>query len=246
MTYGPPPVDPACYIADARRVECVTTCVGFDEILDVTLTLNHPHVDTMIVVTSHADRKTQQVAAKHGATCVQTDLFSKNGRKFNKGAAINAGFNRFHYYGWRLHLDADIALPDNFNRLLFNHTHLDRNCIYGADRMDIIGQESIRRLLHGLTPNKPQHHQGYFVDPIGHLSPRYLDHLHGYVPIGFFQMWHASCQKAYPHSLGTAAHDDVMFASSWPENCRRLLPSVVCYHLCENTPYLGQHWEGKA
>src|SRR5580658_8424827 len=116
---------------DEQRLEAVITCVNFDEILDVTLTNNHPHLDTAIIVTSHADKKTQKVAQKHGATCVQTDLYYKNGRNFNKGAAINAGFNHFHYHGWRLHLDADIALPDNFRRLLFNHTHLDKNCLYG-------------------------------------------------------------------------------------------------------------------
>lgn len=129
---------------ESLRLEAVTACVGFDDLLDATLALNHPHLDTMIVVTSHDDRRTQAVAHKHGATCVQTDLFKKNGRAFNKGAAINAGLSRFQYHGWRLHLDADIALPDNFRRVLFNHTHLDPACIYGADRCDVIGCEELR------------------------------------------------------------------------------------------------------
>src|SRR5580693_7111178 len=77
---------------ESLRLEAVTVCVGFDDLLDLTLGLNHPHLDTLIVVTSHADRATQAVAKKHGAICVQTDLFGKNGRNFNKGAAINAGF----------------------------------------------------------------------------------------------------------------------------------------------------------
>ena len=113
---------------EALRLEAVTACVGFDDLLDVTLALNHPLVDTMIVVTSHDDTATQLVAKKHGAICVQTDLMRKNGRGFNKGAAINAALGRFQYFGWRLHLDADIMLPDNFRRVLFNHTQLDPHC----------------------------------------------------------------------------------------------------------------------
>ena len=226
---------------EALRLEAVTVCVGFDDLLDVTLTLNHPHLDTLIVVTSHDDRATQAVALKHGAICVQTDLFSKNGRNFNKGAAINAGFSRFQYHGWRLHLDADIALPDNFRRILFNHTSLDRDCIYGADRVDVIGREAITR-----TGCLPQHIHGFLLSPhpTHPLSSRYVDTLRGFVPIGFFQLWHCSTQKDYPWSLGTAAHDDVMFAEQWPAPCRRHLPTVICEHLCTEAPRLGENWDG--
>jgi hypothetical protein len=226
------------YAIEALRLEAVTTCVGFDDFLDATLERNHGQLDTMIVVTSHEDRATQRVAKKHGAIVVQTDLFTKNDRTFNKGAAINAGFNRFQYHGWHMHLDSDIVLPDNFRRLLFNHSHLDRNTIYGADRVDVIG-------LDGLDAIERQHREGVFLAPQGAMSPRYVDTLHGYVPIGFFQLWHASVQKSYPYSLGTAAHDDVMFAAQWPRSHRQLLPSVVCYHLCAAPPTLGQNWDGK-
>ena len=164
--------------SESLRLEAVTACVGFDDMLDVTLELNHPHLDTMIVVTSHEDRRTQQVAQKHGAICVQTDLFRKNGRRFNKGAAINSGMARWQYHGWRLHVDSDIALPDNFRRVLFNHTHLDENCIYGADRVDVIGLNELQTIRgHG-----PQHSHSAFVAHGGHrgLSPRYVDPLRGY------------------------------------------------------------------
>ena len=228
---------------ESLRLEAVTVCVGFDDLLDVTLALNHPHLDTMIVVTSHDDRRTQRVAHKHGAICVQTDLFKKNGRTFNKGAAINAGLSRFQYHGWRLHLDADIALPDNFRRVLFNHTHLDAACIYGADRCDVIGVAELR----ATRAEEPQHSHSAFISPQHHrpLSPRYVDTLRGYVPIGFFQLWHAQSQKPYPWSLGTAAHDDVMFAEQWATEHRRHLPTVICHHLCAQTPKLGENWEGR-
>ncbi|HEX4083340.1 MAG TPA: hypothetical protein VHY22_00410 [Chthoniobacteraceae bacterium] len=230
---------------ESLRLEAVTVCVGFDDMLDLTLGLNHPHLDTLIVVTTHGDRATQAVARKHGALCVQTDLFAKNGRIFNKGAAINAGFSRFQYYGWRLHLDADIALPDNFRRILFNHTTLDHHCIYGCDRVDVIGNDAIATVKAGSHP--PQHTHGFMVcpEPSHPLSARYVDTLRGYVPIGFFQLWHCTTQKDYPWSLGTAAHDDVMFAEQWPVAYRRHLPSVICQHLCAQPPTLGENWEGQ-
>jgi hypothetical protein len=239
---------------EALRLEAVVTCVGFGDILDITLALNHPHVDHLIVVTSHDDRETQAVARKHSATCVQSDLFRKNGRNFNKGAAINAGMDCFQYHGWRLHFDADIIFPDNFRRLLFNHTHLDRRFLYGADRVDVIGLEEVMTMReaamrlpqHAFHSGLSPHHGGaVFQRAPSSSSARYVDSLRGYCPIGFFQLWHASQQRPYPYSLGTAAHDDVIFAGSWPREHRHLLPSVVCYHLCGRPPYYGENWDGQ-
>ena len=238
---------------EALRLEAVTTCVGFDDMLDVTLGLNHPHLDTMIVVTSHEDRATQLCCQKHSVICVVTDLFQKNGRTFNKGAAINAGFDRFQYHGWRLHLDVDIILPDNFRRVLFNHTHLDRAAIYGASRRDIVGAPELEQYLRARL-TIPQHafQSGVSTEHGGGMpqsgpsasSAQYVDSLRGYCPIGFFQLWHASQQREYPYSLGTACHDDVIFAQSWPQSQRHLLPSVACYHLVSRLPYYGENWDG--
>ena len=236
---------PNKFTLESLRLEAVTICVGFDDLLDLTLPLNHPHLDTMIVVTSHDDRRTQQVAKKHGALCVQTDLFTKNGRHFNKGAAINAGLGRFQYHGWRLHLDADIILPDNFRRVLFNHTHLDMNSIYGADRIDVVGLEQLRQ-LRDQWQKSPQAAWSFLLNPVPQhpIGARYVDTLRGYVPIGFFQLWHASAQKDYPWSLGTAQHDDILFAEQWPRTNRVHLPTVITYHLCAQPPTLGENWDG--
>lgn len=238
--YGPPPcID----THEDLRLEAVTVSVGFDDMLDVTLQMNHPHLDTMIVVTSHADHKTQAVAKKHGAMCVETDLFGKNKREFNKGAAINAGFGYFQYHGWRMHLDADIVLPDNFRRVLFNHSQLDKRSLYGADRVNIIGRHEVDCLkLHSGTQHQHRMLMESLVQrPIG---ARFIHSLHGYLPLGYFQLWNAVTQKPYPYSLGSAAHDDTLFAMLWPETRRHLLPSGVVYHLCEREPQWGENWEG--
>jgi glycosyltransferase involved in cell wall biosynthesis len=229
-------------VYEDTRLEIVTTCVGFDDLLEFTLSRNIGECDTYIVVTTHADKKTQAVARNYGALCVQTDLFSKNGRSFNKGAAINAGFDYFQYNGWRLHLDADIMLPPSFYRILFNHSRLDRNTIYGADRLNVIGKKNIDKLH---RPERQHNYRLLLAPNHGTPAHRLVCSLRGYLPCGYFQMWHASNQKPYPYSLGTAAHDDMMFAASWPENNRRILPGAFVYHVCPSQPKVGENWEGK-
>jgi hypothetical protein len=229
--------------AEDLRLEAVTVSVGYDDMLDVTLQMNHPHLDSMIVVTAHDDKRTQMVCRKHGAFCVPTDLITKNGRRFNKGASINAGFGYFQYHGWRAHLDADIVLPDNFRRMVFNHTYLDKATLYGSDRVNVVGAKEIDDLRRNGTQ---QHTHRCLVESASRrpIGARFVSQLHGYLPIGYFQMWHASCHKNYPYSLGTAAHDDTMFAALWPLPKRQLLPSVVVYHLCVREPRWGENWDG--
>ena len=78
------------------------------------------------------------------------------------------------------------------------------------------------------------------------IGSRYVDTLRGYVPIGFFQLWHASAHKDYPLVLGTAQHDDVLFAEQWPRTHRAHLPTVITYHLCAQPPKLGENWTASA
>jgi hypothetical protein len=254
MAYGQGDGNMCHYQLDATKLEIITVCYRFDDILKVTLAENHGHADSYIVVTDHADHATQDLCQRFSVRCVPTDLLKKNGRNFNKGAAINHGFGHFQYHGWRLHLDTDVLLPDSFRRMLFNHSNLERDCIYGADRFDIIGKDGVSTLREAKCET-PQHmfHSG--VSPVygGKVYPkmpsassaRFISDLYGYVPIGFFQLWHASCQRPYPYGLGTAAHDDVMFGASWPEAKRRLLPSVFVGHVCGKPPSYAENWDGK-
>ena len=238
---GSPEEIAAFHRDDSLRLEMVTVCVGQDDILEVTLTQNHSLFDSVIVVTSHDDRRTHDLCRRfHGVQLVITDLFQKNGRGFNKGAAINAGFNYFQYHGWRCFMDADIIPDASIRRYLFNHTALDRACVYGADRVNVVGEDEINALL---NPIHPRHKQirGHQHRP---TYSRYMDPIEDYCPIGFFQLWHCSHHKRYPYSRGTAAHDDTMFSAQWPRHNRRLLPTAVCHHLCVTDPQLGENWDG--
>jgi glycosyltransferase involved in cell wall biosynthesis len=246
MNYVPFAPTPEQIKNDWLRLEYVTTCVGFDDLLDLTLARNIGQFDTVIVVTSHEDHKTQSCVRKHGATLVLSDLFKKDGRTFNKGAAINDGFNYFRFYGWRCFLDSDILLPAGFRQRLYNHEELVQYCLYGVDRMDVNGKEAIQKLLesHGF---ERQHMHGCLLGATaGELSHRYTQQLSGPGVLGYFAMWNASCQKPYPYSLGTAQHDDIAWSNLWPRGQRRHITSSLVYHLHPGnyTPIIGQNWDG--
>ena len=108
----------------------------------------------------------------------------------------------------------------------------------------MIGNE-IAQLKGGIPP---QHQHsclvGAHTNPSRSIGDRFVDNLNGYCPIGYFQMWNALCQKPYPFSVGTAAHDDVMFAALWPRSHRQLLPGVIVHHLCAQAPKWGENWDG--
>ena len=232
---------------DKLKLELVTVSVGFDDILDVTLAENHQQCDHLIVVTTHDDLKTQSVCRKYGVTCVPTDTFTKFPNEFRKGAGINRGFDFFQYYGFRGYIDADCILPNNFNRILFNHTVLDQSVLYGCDRINISGLKELQTVKKRLTSN-PQHAYGFLINPShdGAFGSRYLDGNDSYCPIGFFQLWHSSHQKPYPSSKNEASHDDISFAKLWPKEKRQLLPSAFCYHLVpEGELLFGANWKGR-
>lgn len=243
MSYSPPCGNNNNFNQDWLRLEYVTTCVGFDDLLDITLARNIAQVDTAIVVTTHEDKKTAKCVRKHGATLVQTDLFKKDGRNFNKGAAINNGFDYFRFYGWRVFMDSDILLPSGFRHRLFNYEHLNPGCLYGIDRMDINGEHAIRRFL---ADNRRQHTHSCLLGPThGSFAHRYVHKLNGPCVLGFFSMWNARTQKDYPHSLGGAQHDDIAWSNLWPKAMRRHLTSSIAYHLHPGgKPKIGENWDG--
>jgi hypothetical protein len=223
-------------------LEVVTVSVGFDDFLDVTLARNHSFFDTYVVVTTPDDTLTQLVAKKYEAECVVTERFYVNGHSFNKGAALNDGFARFRHEGWRACMDADIALPDNFRRVLFEHTDLDENCLYGIDRVDVVGKAA----LDGIFARGAQYGSSCLVGPNcdAPTGVRFVDPCQGYVPVGFFQLWHASQHRSYSELSGTAAQDDVVFGGGWPRRRRQLIPTAFCYHLQAQAPVLGENWAG--
>jgi len=82
------------------------------------------------VVTSLEDHETRQLVANAPqARCFATDAFYRKGTPFNKGLAMEEGFDYLGRSGWICVLDADIALPSEMPL-----PELDKNTLYSPHR----------------------------------------------------------------------------------------------------------------
>lgn len=222
-------------------VEAVTVCVGFADVLRETLPWNVQQVDRLVVVTSFEDEETQKLCTYHGVSCLTTDVFTEDADAFNKGRAINLGLSHLRHRGYLLHMDADIALPDRFRNRLAD-ARLQEDSIYGSDRVNATWDQWQKFK----KSDDPQWRYHYLLcSPPGSIGARLVHYDHGYVPIGFFQLWHASAKRVYPIIAGGADHSDVMFGVQWPRSKRHLLPEIVCLHLVGEGSTFGVNWRGR-
>ncbi len=94
-------------------MNAISVCVDYADILAITLPRNRHYFDEYVVVTSHNDESTVRLCAENNVICYQTDAFYRFGAMFNKGLAMEEGFNILGRRGWLCILDADIVLPDD-------------------------------------------------------------------------------------------------------------------------------------
>ena len=227
------------------RIEAVTVSVGYADFLSHSLLFTAKAFDHLVVVTTPEDRETQRVCSFHDVHCVTTDVFNKNGEPFNKGAGINVGLKNLSLSDWVAHIDADIVLPP-FARRVLNRLPLDPACVYGIDRMNVVGWNEWSSFLASPRPFHESDsilHLGYF--PVGARLVR--DVFDGYVPIGFFQLWNPSGSgvRSYPDRHTDAARGDVEFALNWPRERRAVIPELVACHLESEAAAMGANWEGR-
>ena len=129
-------------------------------------------------------------------------------------------------------------------RNLLEWRPLDRESIYGVDRVNCIGYEPWKKFL-------AEHHTGHDymcrtkIPPFPLLDRISIRDYGGWVPIGFFQMWHGSLGRRYPIAKGNAEHTDVLHAIQWDETRRHLIPEVVAVHLQSEHSALGANWKGR-
>lgn len=235
-----------------NKVEAIIVCKDYSDFLAETLPENLSQLDDIIVVTHKDDKATQAVCNKNSVHFITTDSFEEYGHVFNKGAAINLGLDQLRAEDWVLHLDADIVLCKDFRRML-RQAQLKKDAIYGADRINVYGYDA----WHRLKPKLGRHYQDrWFVDPgFAHdpegpdgtrFGTRVIHKEYGWVPIGFFQLWHSSAGHRYNVKRGAASGTDVLFPAQWPRDKRVLLPDVLVYHLdSELTHKMGTNWKGR-
>jgi len=237
------------------KIECITICVGYSDFLREVLPHNLAHFDDYLVVTRFDDHATQSLCRELSVECRPTDLFDKGGDAFAKGRAIDWGLGFLRRDAWICHLDADIYLPPMTRRWI-EASEPDDQCIYGCDRVNCVGFEAWRRYLAGcgvggsttaalghLLPHR--HHCLLTPPPFPMGSRLVLREQGGYVPIGFFQLWHGRQGRRYPLRQGNAEHTDVLHALQWPRDKRRLLEEVIAVHLESERSKMGANWSGR-
>lgn len=135
------------------RIDALIHSCGYADMLAITLPLNRASYDSVLVYTKRGDEPTKAVCAANGVECVETDLFTKNGASFCRGAVYNQAFQRIvdewrgrrRELGWIETLDADIVKPPGW-RATFEALPPDTECFYGSRRYNVETQEQWERV----------------------------------------------------------------------------------------------------
>lgn len=226
------------------KLEGVIVCVDYSDFLAWTLPFNRDRFDNLIVVTTPGDTKTQGLCSHYHVRCVTTDVFHAGGRAFNKAAGINVGLRTFKADGWVIHMDADILLPPRAKEMI-ERSQPRTDTIYGIDRMNCPDFESAMKFF--ANPEEQYYKQAFLQFNAFEMGSRLIRE-QGYVPIGFFQMWHpqGSGIKLYSEVHDDHNnHSDVTHAEQWPRNRRGFIPEIVGVHLQSENDGRGNNWRGR-
>jgi hypothetical protein len=127
--------------------EAFIASFNYSDFLEVTLPYNVNQFDSITVCTKPEDEETKAVCRKFGVKVVDTDLFTKRGAKFNRGAVYNWLFREHVIHNdWITLLDSDIIVPNTFKDVL-NGMSLNVEGFYGARRYNIETPEEFKRVI---------------------------------------------------------------------------------------------------
>lgn len=239
-----------------NHLEAVTVCVGYSDFLQETAKFNAGLFDRWIVVTEPSDEKTRWVCNRFNLECILSEdgkRHTRDGNGFNKGRLIERGLQQTSDEGWRLNLDSDLALPHRFRHLL-EISELQCDTIYGADRAMIHSYEEWQKLLKTgfMQGGGWDYHCRTQFPPGFEIGTRWVHPQMGYVPIGFFQLYHSSQDewkgvrvKTYPHAHSSACRTDVQFGLKFDRHKRAIIPELIAVHLESEKVLKGANWKGR-
>jgi hypothetical protein len=209
------------------------------------------HFDRITVVTVPEDSKVKTVCSKYNTRCVATHAFYAEGSNFNKARGINYGLQNMNLDHWVCHIDCDIILSNCFMfKKFLAMAELDKKCLYGMDRVNIVGHKQWEEFK---ASEFLQYRWGWLINsPPFPLGARISHGDYGYLPIGYFQLWHpqGSGITRYPTRQGSAEHTDVLHAMQWDRKDRILLPEMFAVHLESPSSVkmpggMGTNWHGR-
>lgn len=198
-------------------VKGIVVCVNYDDYLAITLPLNARHLTSIVVVTSPDDTRTQAVVKSiPSARCYLTNAFTRDGKRFNKGAAMEEAFDALGRDGWTLIWDADTLLP--------KHVPFD-----GLDPANLYGS---KRRLCDVSTVPPE--SGWNQFPISREA--------GWP--GYFQLFHGAAIFSIRPWYGTqsthAGIGDAHFQNHWNLDHKKWLPMEVLHLGPRDTNWFGR------
>jgi hypothetical protein len=226
----------------------VTVCVNYADFLQSVIPENIAHIDEWTIVTSPDDGDTKRLCKQWGLKCLPTRVFWSDDSKFNKARGINYGLANSSCKGWMLHLDADTVLPPRTRHFL-DGAALDTTAIHGIDRVNCVGYPAWAEFK--ASPEIQFEWSCLVKAPRGRqwgLGARIAHRDYGgYVPLGFFQLWHRdSGITRYPIVQdGDAEHTDVLHSLQWERGKRVLIPEILAIHLESEASPMGANWKGR-
>jgi hypothetical protein len=232
-------------------LEAVTVCVRYDDFLAVSAAHNRGLFDRWVIVTTPEDLATREVCRRFNLEVLLSEEGTRNGA-FEKGCLIERGLKQLSANGWRVHLDADIVLPPNL-RYALRQADLDESCLYGVDRILVKSwAEWLELLSAGYLATQHDYHHRIGLPHGFTIGSRWASPRDGYVPIGFFQLWHSSGDewqgiriKPYPADHGNACRTDVQHGLQWDRRKRVLIPELLAIHLESESAKTGANWNGR-
>ena len=169
--------------AATTPIRAITVCVNYDDILAISMPSLLTQVAELTVVTAPQDTRTiDYITGFSQVRPFITDAFYRHGAKFNKGLALEEGFDFMGRHGWILIIDADIVLPlemtDYFRRRPLRAGRLytpPRRILEDPRRWHEFSQSAT---WHTLPERKDRGHYGYFQlfhagDPLLRKKPWY-------------------------------------------------------------------------
>ena len=185
------------------EISCFTTCVGEKSSAFLSFFWqNLRFFDDTLIITDLNDFTTSDFCDEKGIKCLRTNVLYKNGARFNRGAALNQGFELINPQSWIVHLDIDILLPDNF-REDFYSINPDIENFYSARRIFIPKFRDCAGLFDDTQENKDRISK--FETPFG-------------IGYGFCQLWNVNSEVVKINGLNYPESNDVNDSDWWHRN----------------------------
>lgn len=205
------------------KLNAILVCVDYSDLLSISLPYNRHHFDRVMVVTTHTDTKTIEIATEQKCWVWTTDAFYRDGAIFNKWRSLEEGLDAFGREGWMVIADADILWPKTVE--LFDAP----GTLCTPRRRMLLDTRHLQE--HGVPPEEIWYK--FPLHPQEHEFAGYTQVFHSSDPVLGRPPWH---EIDYT-SAGTA---DSWFQMKWPASLK-IRPSWEVLHIGA----AGQNWCGR-